>query len=302
MKIIILEDAINCLNRFWEIVKKKLPPRYIGIFALFVFLIYILLSYFLPELFKSIIQGNETENIIKKQMPRTKPSAPPNFNNGENCYTDWIDFTKDKDKWEGLISRFEEVNGVFSVPDQTKQVDSVAFYQKPCKGGIKADLEFVPYSEKLINLNLYYGNWFRWEIGGNDLNSVKLYKNIEGCTAFKNARPVETATKYLSAGEKIKTKELVYASMLVFLTESGKLRTELHLKFTSSRTERTVEANDLFYYEFDVGWKCDQNTVLNIENDYERIGVGLMPSFINKDAETPRVRLNRFRTNEYSRE
>lgn len=228
--------------------------------------------------------GNETRDLLGSSY--------------ENCYTGWIPFLSEY--WEGLSSGFVEVNGVFTLPDKKKMVDSVAFYFTPCKGSIKADLEFNSYSEKLINLDIYYGNWFRWEIGGRDLNSVKLYKNLEGCTAFKYAVPVETKSKYLPNGLKLPVEQPIQASMLVFLTESGKLRTELHLEFISENGQRTL-IDDEFHYEFDVSWKCDEKTVLNINNDTQRIGIGLMRSHVEND-ELPHVHLEKFMVQEYSAE
>jgi len=233
-------------------------------------------------------------SIVKPQSETVIPAPTIAYDN--NCYTGWIDFSPKY--WEGLSSRFEEVNEVYTLPDIRKKVDSVAYYLKPCRGSIIAKIEFIPYSGKLINLNMYYGNWFRWEIGGRDLNSVKLYKNFEGCTAFNHATMVDTKNKYLPDGQKMLTGQAIIASMSVFLTVEGKLRTEVHLKFTSVKTGKIVNNRDSFFHEFDVSWRCDENTVLDINKDLERIGIGLMRSSKEED-ELPKVKFIKFQVSDY---
>lgn len=212
--------------------------------------------------------------------------------NEESCYKDWGPINGNN--WEGLSKGFESVGNVFSPPREERQVDSVAWYKIPCKGGIKADLEYVSYSENIINLNIYYGNWFRWEIGGGDLRSVRLYKNTKGCKAFQGSLMVDTHNKYLLTGE-IVPKLKTTISMLVFNTKAGKLRTELHI---AQNGKDPINDNERFYYEFDVGLKCNDNTLLNIDSDFERIGIGLMKSYPEGD-ERPRVTFESFRINEY---
>lgn len=214
-----------------------------------------------------------------------------------NCFTgsSWQPFSDDI--WPGLRSRFERVNGVYTIPELLKGVDSVSYYSKPCKGGIQFRMAFVPFSLTLININQYYSSWFRWEIGGNDLNSVKLYKNSDGCTAMKQVREVKTESQYFPTGKRVKSGEQVITEMLVYLTKSGKLRTELNIpEFVSEKSGEQESIYDRFFYEFDVSvWKCDEDTVLNVEQDAESIGVGLMPSsFSYENAERPRVKLEYF--------
>lgn len=294
----IVKDAIKFIDLLWEnfchIVRLQGYLRY-----LFAFLIVIIVAVVLwlgKDYLSAIIDKKSTAeqvagdtSIIKPPSTTVIPMPTIAFDN--NCYTDWIDFSPVY--WEGLRSRFEEVGGVYTLPDIRKKVDSVAYYNKPCKGNISASIEFISYSDKLINLNIYYGNWFRWEIGGRDLNSAKLYKNLEGCSAFKNANLVDTNNKYIPDKEKMMIGRTIIASMPVLLTVDGKLRTELHLKFTSAKTGKIVNNRKSFFYEFDVSWKCDENTVLDISKDSERVGIGLMRSSQEED-ELPKVKFIKF--------
>lgn len=295
------EDLVKWSNSWLEkIPSRKRPWVIIGlvsILALLKFIIPPIYDQFVSSKFETYTKGQIIGGKSEIESPTAMASPTPQLsaNHNGNCYMDWVAFTNDD--WEGLYSRFLEVNGVYSLPDKKNSFDSVAYFIKPCKGGIKAEFQFVSFTEGLINLNLYYGTLFRWEIGGNDLRSVKLYKN-RSCSANWYGKEVETEHKYLPRGEVILPGQQASASLLVFLTVGGKLRTELHIKFMSPKLGEKI-VDDLFYYEFDVGPDCDSETVPNIDFDYERIGIGLMRSSYEA-AELPRVEFNEFRIGIYS--
>jgi hypothetical protein len=285
-----IEEGIYRILPFWL----KKPITFILIASCFLIAILAGLNTIF-DFKKNISRGQvagDNSLAIESSIPTSTQIPKIAFSN--NCYTDWVTFTNDY--WEGLRSKFLEVNGVYTIPDRKTKFDSVAYYIKSCKGGIKAELKFISFAEKLINLNLYYGTQFRWEVGGNDLRSVKLYKN-KSCTANWYGKEVDTENKYLPIGEAILPGQPTSSSLLVFLTADGKLRTELHIGFISPKSGEKV-VDDLFYYEFNVGSACDSETVPNIDLDYERIGVGLMRSSYEV-AEPPRVKFNEFRIKIY---
>lgn len=292
-------DYIRGKNLIWKVICKRLGFRgklRVSIAFISFIAILFLLSKISSLFFSQTIDGSVigVKSQIKPTIEIARPTPRLVVDSDNSCYTDWVAFTNDY--WEGLHSKFWEVNGVYTIPDKKTTFDSVAYYVRSCKGGIKAELKFISFAERLINLNLYHGTQFRWEIGGNDLRSVKLYKN-RNCTANWYGKEVDTENKYLPMGEKILPGQLTNVSLLVFLTADGKLRTELHIRFTSPKSGEK-EVDDLFYYEFNVGPVCDSETVPNINLDYDRIGVGLMRSSY-EIAEPPRVRFNEFRVGIY---
>jgi len=186
---------------------------------------------------------------------------------------------------------------VYTLPNPMKKVDSVAFYPISCSGAFMAQFIVIPLSETLINLNLYFDSWFRWEIGGKDLRSVRLFKNMDGCTsAMKNVEQVYIENEYLAGHDQISFGEPLDVIFSVFPTETGKLKTEVDLTYVSLKDKRQRNVKGWFYYEFDIDETCGKESVLNILNDKFRIGIGLQPSSVNSEnIEKPKIKLDKFK-------
>ncbi|NCN59042.1 hypothetical protein COW99_01010 [Candidatus Roizmanbacteria bacterium CG22_combo_CG10-13_8_21_14_all_38_20] len=278
------KDIERELNKVHNLI--PLPAKYKSIGILIGFILFTILKFFNPqeisnnkkEINQSSVLGDN--NFITYNQNVT-PMPSPNITEN-NCYVDsWIPF--DAHNWIGLNYLFNEINGIYSpkkVGGDTIIIDSVASYNKPCKGPVDFKIKFIPRSNKLINLNLYYGTWFRWEIGGNDLRSVRLYKNEDGCsTAFKGIDSVEIPNTYLTNMDRFTTGEPITATMFVYLTKKGTLKTELLFAYKSAITRENISVTGRFFHEFDVSDSCSKNNeLLDITKDSQLIGVGLMPS------------------------
>lgn len=96
------------------------------------------------------------------------------------------------------------------------------------------------------------------------MRSVRLYKN--------------TLKTFLDNKEEIAPNKPVWVRFYIYLTDSGKVRTEIFLDFYSKKTGEKVVNEGGFYHEFDVDLICDSatNNVLNIDEDYKRVGIGLV--------------------------
>lgn len=202
----------------------------------------------------------------------------------------WVDF--DKDHWD-YISRFvKQGDNIFTLDGFDRKIDSVMRYKKSCKGDLVTELEFSPLVKELIDLNIYYDSWFRWEIGGRDRNSVRLYKNNSGCQAMKEAVPVELGrSPFLFDGSKLMVGSVVTVKMEIHLNQLGGLDTVLGLSYLNKEGD---PMRDNFRHSFDINQSCSDNGVLDINDDYGQIGVGLMKSSEFSDP-LPKVKLLRFR-------
>jgi len=237
-------------------------------------------------------------------VPQTKPTSQEEIIIAQvlGCGTngDWIPFTDEY--WNGLNKGFEKVGNIYTLPKEPRNVDTVAYFKNSCSGSVKSETQFTPRSESLVNLNQYYDGWFRWEIGGNDLRSVKLYKNADGCTrSMKRIVLIDTKKKYFTDTTKIKIDEPVTVTFLAFLNLKGKLRTEIELDFTSATSSAKVHESG-FFYEFDIDDSCGSvGSVINPYKDSQEVGVGLQPS-ASSSAEMPKVEFQQFRIKPYKDE
>jgi len=73
--------------------------------------------------------------------------------------------------------------------------------------------------------------------------------------------------------------------------------TTVKLDYESATTQLPTSAT--FYHEFEIGLTCNQNTVLDLDTDYERVGVGLA---IASTSAEPKIRLNSFEIKPYIQE
>jgi len=248
-----------------------------------------------PSINLGLINHNQSYFV---EEATSNNEAPILDNTG--CLTRWSSFSTNE--WQGLNANFLNINSnLYTLPTPGKGVDAVAFYSKPCTSGFVAEFKVVPYSQSLMNLNLYYESWFRWEIGGNDMRSVKLYKNSQGCTAMKNVRKVKIQDEFLPEHDEIMPEKPVSITFSVFPTESGNLKTKIDLTYTSTLTKEKVIIAGRFQHEFEMNWSCDENTVLDINKDSYRIGIGLQKSSV-KGREIPKISFDEFRISHFKQE
>lgn len=222
------------------------------------------------------VEADKTFTNSPTPIPSPSPQIQPLKTDCDQ--REWLEFTDDK--WEHL-SWFTQVNGVYSLPSEHTVKDITTEYKTPCKGGIIYSVRFIPITAELIDLNMYFGNWFRWEIGGNDRRSVRLYKNTLGCAAMKDVVEISTKKKYLDNHRVISLENPVTASMSAYLTETGKARTEVFLTYIDENSGEEFTENG-FEYEFEVNPSCGENytanKILNIDENEERFKIGLMKS------------------------
>ncbi|MBL7158942.1 hypothetical protein ISS85_00495 [Candidatus Microgenomates bacterium] len=294
-----IKDKKKLINSFWKWVPPKLRALIIIVGAIFFFLLaYILCPIISAQINKKVghaknDQASErqiSQSIIEKTDNNSDryPSSCMTGNNKE-----WLPFSVEH--WQGLNANFLKINdSLYSLSSPSKGVDAIAFYSKPCADAFTVEFKIIPYSENLMNFNLYYESWFRWEIGGNDMRSVRLFKNSEGCRAMKRVKKIKTKEEYLPDHDKIMPEQPVLITFSVFPTKSGKLKTQIDLEYISAITKEEVTVNGRFYYEFDMSWNCDENTVLDINTDTYRIGVGLQRSSL-ENREIPKIGLEKFR-------
>lgn len=200
---------------------------------------------------------------------------------------DWFQYT-----WF-LIS-----NGVWTIG--SKENDAAIYHNIGCVGGSLVEYSVVPRLENYLNINIYQRGQLRWEIGGGDRRSIRLWKNVEGCaTEVKGAKLI--LEKYLSDHDSILIdQELVIHSALFYLP-NGKIRSEIWLTYSSEKNNGKVitTPREEFFYDFEPGSVCDKDHFPDINKEPYQPGIGLQKSQITPDI-LPKVEFNRYRISRFS--
>lgn len=226
---------------------------------------------------------------------------------GEFCFTEgWVNFDPKNDEWSRM-SWFNISNRVWSIDTTTKQ-DVTLQYKKRCLGASLVEIEVIPRLEDFLNINIYLSGLLRWEVGGQDRRSIRLFKNIEGCPsgAIKNVVPLKLGEEFLPNHDEILIDQPTTIHMATFFLPNGLIRNKLWLTYTSkNQNGKQVMLNPkMFYYDFLPGSDCDLDHLPDINQESYGIEIGLQPmsSPSNKNIESisPRVTFDQYKISPYS--
>ncbi len=299
------------LSKSWDRVDNALSSRNKYLFYPLFFLIILLLLVasgititMAINLGEKIFSG---EKVEQKNDAKTKSSIKKEETNREvlgsetvsSCSNlEWHSF-KDSD-WLGK-SYFSISNGVWTLPFEKQNKDAVLYSNISCRGSTQVEYEVIPRLEEFINLNLYVRGQFRWEIGGNDRRSIRLYKNVYGCESgeIKNVIEIKLKSNFLADHDEILINHplLIYNS--TYSLPNGLIRTEVSLKYASKNNNGEIVTTDknLYYYDFNVGLECSEFHLPDINVNAYQYGLGLQKNSIYKSQDTsqPRVSFEKYR-------
>ncbi len=213
-----------------------------------------------------------------------------------SCYTkDWLPITSEN--WDDLSSLLF-IGSIATLPISPRKRDARFVYKSACLGSSVFSIEFIPRESLFVNLNIYYNQWFRWEFGGQDRRSIRLFRNADGCTTMKRVSSV--TENFLPKHDSVSVDMPVMLTVSTYLSGRGKIRTQFDIRYYSEKTGVESELTGRYYYDFEADDSCNAGFP-DINRDYYGIySVGLMPqkAQIKYDSEgnviRPKVEFLRF--------
>lgn len=305
-----IKDIGNLLDNGYKRIHKKLIT--ILVFSL-------ICAFVAYWVFSAVIKGKQAFTFPKTQdvalaspTPDNPfpPINPPVLLGATDCNTlDWKNF--DKNGWSGL-SWFSISDGVWTLPyPQTSQKDAVIYYKSSCAGGSLMQYQVIPQLENFLNINAYLRGQLRWEVGGKDRRSIRLWKNTVGCESgeIKGAIPI-TPNMFLPNHDEILINQPLIINVATFFLTNGIIRNELWLTYASKNNNGQVitTPRGTYYYDFEPGSICDKNHLPDINQESYQFGLGLQQASGStqiKDGEQnipelPKVSFDKFKISPFS--
>jgi len=211
-------------------------------------------------------------------------------------------------EWENIVQEdwlqwtwFSISNGVWTIGSPETENDAAIYYNIGCVGGTLVDYEVIPRLKDYLNINVYQRGQLRWEIGGGDRRSIRLWKNTVGCNTGETKSPEIKSPARLKEyflpdhDEILVNQNLVIHSSLFYLP-NGMIRSEIWLTYSSKNGNGNIVTTprETYCYDFEVGSVCNSNHFPDIYQEPYQPGIGLQKSQ-SQPSLLPRVEFNKFR-------
>lgn len=194
------------------------------------------------------------------------------------------------ENWSGLDHFIIDQSNLWKIKNKNTTVDPVVRYRgnQSQKGGFAFSLLWTPQASK-PNLNIYFGGYFREEIGSGDLSTSRLFTNNIGCengsiqNATESARYIMTAKKTrfrreVLTKDSIDTKGKVIVTLMVFQRDNQNIAS-LAINYLSKVTgKRETYGFENMETRFEIGSLCDRRHIPNLSASSELIGFGVAPN------------------------
>lgn len=298
----IIKDIETMFKGGWKRADKKIKTLLVYIGAV---CIVVILFATAVTTSKNALNPIKPDDNIKSQGS-TVPSSPmqdkePVLLGSSDCTTEWTQFNPKN--WVGMSS-FEISNDVWTINTQKKVKDTVIYYKDLCTGGTVIEYQVTPRLQNYLNINVYLRGLLRWEIGGNDRRSIRLWKNTENCAdEIKNAVPIKLDNEYLQKSDEILINQPLYIYLATFYLTNGAIRNELWLNYSSKimNGERVTTPRGTYYFDFDSSSVCDMTHLQDINSEPYQFGLGIQRSNnINNFDLLPKFSFDKFRIKQFS--
>lgn len=291
------------LDKGWKLLSKNFRKfiTIIGVLAIIIFIISLAAGQVKNVFFDT---KEEVHKPVFTPTPLPENTPHPETFGTSDCKTlDMSNFTKNE--WSGF-SWFSISNGVWTLKEENKiETDAVIYYLTNCTGNSLVQFHVTPRLEDFINLNVYLRGQLRWEVGGRDRRSIRLWKNTVGCQSgeIKGAEPL--LNMYLPNHDEILIDQPLIVNMATYFLKNGKIRNELWLTYSSKKNtgQEITTPRSSFFYDFEAGSICDTNHLPNINQESYQFGLGLQQTILKAEdiqPKMPRVSFEKFKISDFS--
>lgn len=209
--------------------------------------------------------------------------------------TDWLQYS-----WF-IIS-----NGVWSLPDIPKPQDAAIYLKSSCAGGSLIQYQITPRLDNYINVDTYIRGQLRWEIGGGDKRSIRLWKNDDGCGNGEIKHAVPVKQWFLPNHDEILVDQLLTINMATFFLSNGRIRSEIWLNYPSLKNggQNVTTPRQTYYHDFKPGSVCDTDHLPDINSESYQFGLGLQAATSSAEPkiklESPKVSFDKYKIGPFS--
>ncbi|TSC85380.1 MAG: hypothetical protein G01um101416_887 [Microgenomates group bacterium Gr01-1014_16] len=280
---------------FNHVYPKLKAPLATIIWLLIVSIILVILLLLLFKFYKTVTAtsaqpDNKSANptpMFGQDHNQSPEDRVPTLGTSDCVSPDWNTF--DQENWSGM-SWFSIANNVWTLSSPELEKDAAIYYKDHCTDGSLAEYQIIPRLENYLNINVYIRGLLRWEVGGRDRRSIRLYKNVAGCGTgeIKKSILIELPNEYLPNHDEIPINQPLIIHSAIFYLENGKIRSEVWLTYSSPKRggEIVTTPRETYYYDFEVGSKCSLTYMPDINKESYQHGIGLQ-QISNNSSDNP---------------